>query len=166
MRFWIDRLMPKINEILNDVKVRCSNKCFNKNGLYSWKLKSKTMTTKEVADKLVGYCRQGQFDTAVSELYAQDIVSIEPDGAPMKEARGLEQVIAKGQQFMESVEEFHSNVVSDPVVADNFFSCSMKMDVTFKGMGRTTMEEVCLYKVKDGKISEEQFFFTPMVPQG
>ncbi len=123
------------------------------------------MTTKEVADKLVGYCRQGQFENAMKELYSPEIVSIEPDGAPMKEARGMEEVIAKSQHFMESVEEFHSNEVSDPVVADNFFSCSMKMDVTFKGMGRMTMEEVCLYKVKDGKISEEQFFFTP-APQG
>jgi len=35
----------------------------------------------------------------------------------------------------------------------------MGMDVTMKGMGRVKMEEVCVYKVKDGKVVSEQFFF-------
>lgn len=124
-------------------------------------LKPKQMTTKEVADKLVGFCRQGQFEEAAKELYANNIVSIEPDGTPVKEVKGFEAVIAKEQQFNDMVEEFHGVEVSDPLVADQFFSCTMKMDVTFKGAPRTSMEEVCLYKVENGKISREEFFFTP-----
>ncbi len=31
------------------------------------------MTTKEVADKLVEYCRTGQYEKAYQELYAQDV---------------------------------------------------------------------------------------------
>lgn len=124
------------------------------------------MTTQDVANRLVELCRQGQFQDAVVELYGDNIVSIEPDGAPVKQADGIEAVKQKGAHFFESVEEFHGNEVSDPVVADNFFSCAMKMDVTFKGMGRMSMEEVCLYKVEGGKIVKEEFFFTPMAPQG
>lgn len=120
------------------------------------------MTTKEVAEKLVGYCRQGQFEEATKELYSNDIVSIEPDGAPVKEIKGIEGVIAKGKQFNDMVEEFHGMEVSDPIVADQFFTCSMKMDVTFKGAPRSSMEEICLYQVADGKIVKEEFFFTPM----
>ena len=120
------------------------------------------MTTQEVADKLVNYCRQGQFAEAVQELYGQNIVSIEPDGAPVKETKGFEAVVAKGKQFTDMVDEVHGREVSDPIVADKFFSCTMKMDVTFKGMGRMTMEEVCVYKVEDGKVVWEEFFFTPM----
>ncbi|MBC3759462.1 nuclear transport factor 2 family protein [Hyunsoonleella sp. SJ7] len=120
------------------------------------------MTTKEVAEKLVNYCRQGQYAEAVQELYSPNIVSIEPDGAPVKVCEGIEAVIAKGQQFQEMTEEVHGNEVSDPVVADKFFSCSMKMDVTFKGAPRMTMEEICLYQVEGGKIVHEEFFFTPM----
>lgn len=120
------------------------------------------MNTNEVANRLVELCRQGQFETAVKELYSENIVSIEPDGAPVKEIVGLEGVIQKGQNFNEMVEEFHGIEVSDPVVADSFFSCSMKMDVTFKGAPRSSMEEVCLYKVDNGKIVREEFFFTPM----
>lgn len=120
------------------------------------------MTTKDVAEKLVGYCRQGQFEEAAKELYADNIVSIEPDGAAVKEVRGLEAVVAKGEQFNAMVEEFHGMEVSNPLVADNFFSCAMKMDLTFKGAPRTTMEEICLYQVDDGKIIREEFFYTPM----
>lgn len=120
------------------------------------------MTTSEVANQLVGYCRKGQFENAIKELYSPDIVSVEPDGAPIKEVTGLEGVIQKGENFNSMVEEFHGMEVSDPVVADQFFSCSMKMDVTFKGAPRSTMEEICLYQVDNGKIIREEFFFTPM----
>ncbi len=123
------------------------------------------MTTKQVADRLVALCRQGQFETAMQDLYSPNILSVEPDGAPIKESNGIEEVMAKAQQWSNMVEEVHSMEVSDPLVADKFFSCTMKMDVTYKGAPRSTMEEVCLYKVDNGKIVREEFFFTPM-PQG
>lgn len=124
------------------------------------------MTTQEVANKLVGYCKQGQFSEAMNELYSNDIVSIEPDGSPTKEVRGLEAVLQKTEHFNGMVEEMHGMEISEPLVADKFFSCSMKMDVTFKGAPRNTVEEICLYKVENGKIVREEFFFTPMNPEG
>ncbi|MEO0902363.1 MAG: nuclear transport factor 2 family protein [Bacteroidota bacterium] len=123
------------------------------------------MTTQEVADKLIDYCRQGQFLDAIKDLYSNDIVSIEPDGAPMKEVRGLDAVIQKTEHFNSMVEEMHGGEISDPLVADNFISCTIKMDITFKGAPRTIMEEVCLYKVENGKIVYEEFFYTPSSPQ-
>lgn len=124
------------------------------------------MTTQEVADQLVAYCKQGQFNEAINALYADNIVSIEPDGAPMKETRGLEAVKQKSEHFNSMVEEVHGMEISEPIVADKFFACTMKMDVTFKGAPRSTMEEVCLYKVENGKIGWEEFFFTPQNPEG
>lgn len=120
------------------------------------------MTTKEVADKLVAYCRQGKFEEATKELYSNDIVSIEPEGDPDREVRGLEAVIAKAAKFNEMVEEYHGVELSDPSVADKFFSCSMKIDATFKMGGRNTLNEICLYKVENGKIVREEFYYTPM----
>jgi hypothetical protein len=55
------------------------------------------------------------------------------------------------------VETMHSMSVSDPLVADNAFSCIMRMDVTMKGQGRMKMAELCVYDVKDGKVVSEQF---------
>ncbi len=123
------------------------------------------MNTKEVANKLVAYCRNGQFEEATKELYGNDIVSIEPEGAPARETIGLANVIAKGEHFNSMVEEFHGVEVSEPVVADNFFSISMKIDVTYKGAARTSLDEVSIYKVNDGKVVREEFFYTPP-PQG
>lgn len=40
------------------------------------------MTTQEIANRLVELCKIGQNDAAMQELYAADIVSIEPAGTP------------------------------------------------------------------------------------
>ncbi|MCV6630621.1 MAG: nuclear transport factor 2 family protein [Flavobacteriaceae bacterium] len=122
------------------------------------------MNTNEVANKLVNYCRNMEFDAAVNELYANHIVSLEPPGSPNREVRGIEAVRQKGEEFNNMLEAMHGLEVSDPLIADNFFSCTMKMDVTFKGGPRTTMEEVCMYQVDNGKIVKEEFFFTPQKP--
>jgi hypothetical protein len=56
------------------------------------------------------------------------------------------------------IEQMHSQAVSDPVVAEHAFACTMSMDVTMKGQGRMQMTELCVYVVKDGKIVSEQFY--------
>ncbi len=117
------------------------------------------MTTQEIANRLVELCRTGQNEQAYKELFSQDAVAIEPDIAPVKETKGLEALLQKNQAFGDMIETYHSGTVSEPVVAGNFFSLAMSMDVTFKGSPRHIEEEVCLYEVKDGKIIKEQFFF-------
>lgn len=124
------------------------------------------MTIQEIANKLVGYCRQGQFENAINDLYGENIISVEPDGSPMKEFRGLEAVRQKTEHFNSMVEEFHGMEVSEPLVADNFFSCRMTMEATFKESGRNTLDELCLYQVENGKVIREEFFYTPMSPEG
>lgn len=117
------------------------------------------MTTQEIADQLVTFCRQGQYNEAQSQLYSENAVSIEPEGSQWGKVEGAEAIKAKGEQWASMVEEVHGVTVSDPLVAANFFSISMSNDVSFKGMGRMTMEEICVYEVQDGKIVKEQFFF-------
>jgi len=117
------------------------------------------MTTAEIARRLVELCRDGKWEAAQKELYAEDVVSIEPHATPAfeKETRGLAAIIEKGHKFTAMVEQMHSLAVSDPIVADNSFACTMKMDATMKGQGRISMTELCVYEVKDGKITAEQF---------
>jgi hypothetical protein len=123
------------------------------------------MSTQKVANRLVELCRSGQYEAAQEELYSADAISIEPAGTPNEMTRGLEGILAKGLAWSEMVEAVHSVSVSDPVAAGTFFACTMINDVTFKGMGRQTIEEVCVYEVRDGKIASEQFFY-PVMPQG
>lgn len=117
------------------------------------------MTTHEVANRLVELCRQGQLEQAQTELYADNVVSIEPENAPMNHVEGLENIKEKGRKFSEMVEEFHGATISDPVVGNNHFALSWALDTTMKGMGRQQMNEICLYEVKDGKVVREQFFY-------
>ncbi len=118
------------------------------------------MMTTQIADRLVELCRRGEFEAAQTELYSVDAISIEPDGAPFEMAEGLSAIQEKGRQFTASVEEMHGVVISEPVVAGNFFTVSMALDTTFKGRGRVNMEELCVYEVEDGKIITEQFFYS------
>ena len=117
------------------------------------------MSTQEIANRLVELCRKGDYETCYQELYSPDAVSIEPNdnfGPPRTE--GMDAIRKKGEAFNAMIEEMHGGSVGDPIVAGNYFSCTMMVDWTMKGMGRQKMEEICVYKVEDGKIVSEQFF--------
>jgi ketosteroid isomerase-like protein len=117
------------------------------------------MTTQEVADRLVELCRKGQFEDVQKEMFAEDAVSIEPYASPAfeKETKGLDAIMEKGEKWAEMVQENHGLKVSDPIVSGNSFACTMWMDVTMKDGKRMDMTELCIYTVKDGKITSEQF---------
>jgi hypothetical protein len=120
------------------------------------------MSTEAIARRLVELCREGKYEDAQRELYAEDAVSIEPDGLPpgmLGNVKGLPAIFEKGRKFQESIEQMHGGNVSDPVVAGNWFSCEMTLDVSMKGVGRMTMTEICVYHVKEGKVDREQFFY-------
>ncbi len=116
------------------------------------------MTTQEVANKLVEYCRLHQEEKAYQELYSPEITSVEMS-EPMKEVHGMDGIEKKGQWWNENF-EVHGNTFSDPVVADNHFAVKIWMDTTHKPSGqRSQMNELAVYQVKDGKIWREQFFY-------
>lgn len=117
------------------------------------------MTTAEIAGRLADLCRQGQFEAAQKELFAQDAVSIEPYSTPdfEKEVKGLDAIIEKGHKWSEMVTDYHGMKVSEPLIAGDCFALTMWMSVTMKNGGKMEMTELCLYKVKDGKIISEEF---------
>jgi hypothetical protein len=117
------------------------------------------MTTPQIATRLAELCRQGQFETAQKELFADHAISIEPFPSPDfdKETKGLDAIIKKGHKFESMVEEMHSMTVSEPLAAGNSFALIMGMDVKMKDRDRMNMSELCVYEVKDGKIVSETF---------
>ena len=119
------------------------------------------MTTKEVADKLVTLCSAAKFDEAMDSLYSPSIVSMEAGAPPgqSRESKGLAAVKAKAQWWTTN-HEVHSATVEGPLVAGSHFAVTFKLDVTFKPQSkRFTMEEVAVYKVVDGKVVYEEFFY-------
>ena len=119
------------------------------------------MTTEHIAHRLVELCRQGKYEEAQKELYADDCVSIEPEGMPggPGTVKGLPAIYEKGRQFHAMLEEVHGSSVSEPIIAGNWFSIALTLDATMKGRGRVDMREICVYSVHGGKITREQFFF-------
>jgi hypothetical protein len=119
------------------------------------------MTTQQVADELVRLTSEGKFREATEKLYAADIVSMEAGAPPggSREAKGIQAVKAKGE-WWEANHDVHSAKVEGPLVAGAHFSVAFKLDITFKPQNkRFTMEEIAVYKVADGKVVYEEFFY-------
>jgi hypothetical protein len=118
------------------------------------------MSIEQIANRLTELCRHGQYETAQQELYADDATSTEPENSPgLQNVKGKNAIVEKGHQFQSMVEAIHGNTVSDPIIAGNYFSVAAVIDLTMKGMGRMTMNEVAVYKVADGKVVSEEFFY-------
>ncbi|WP_439129894.1 SnoaL-like domain-containing protein [Polaribacter sp.] len=106
-------------------------------------------------------CEQGKNVECINELYADNLVSKEMPGVPHGEVvTGKQNVLEKSKQWLDDVQEFHSNNISEPVISDNHFSSKMSFDITFKSRGRQQMDEICVFEVQSGKITNEQFFYT------
>jgi hypothetical protein len=118
------------------------------------------MTVEQIATRLAALCRQEQFSVAQQELYADDAVSIEPHDIPGfdRETRGLAALKEKDKKFNAMLEARYGTTVSTPLIAGNSFAFVLTMDIKLSGRERETMQELCVYQVKDGKIISEQFF--------
>ena len=120
------------------------------------------MTTQEVANTLVELCSAGKFHEAITTLYSPDIVSMEAGAPPggSRESKGLDAIPATSEWWGAN-HEVHASTVEGPLVAGSHFAVTFKMDVTFKPQDkRFHMEEVAVYKVTDGKIVYEEFFYS------
>jgi hypothetical protein len=113
------------------------------------------MTTAMVASRLIELCEQGKFIEAQHELYDTDIKSIDPDGS---KTEGASNMNAKEKRFLDSLEKIHSIHFSDTLIAGNYFSVILSMEIEIKNIGYKKIEEVCVYQVANGKIIFEQFF--------
>ena len=120
------------------------------------------MSTESVARRLVQLCREGKFDDAQEELYADAALSIEMDGmtGPLGSVEGLDAIREKGRVFAASISEIHKVEVSEPLFADPFFTLVMDFDATYKEGGRRALREICVYEVVNDKIVREQFFYS------
>ncbi len=118
------------------------------------------MSTQEIANRLYELCKQGQFETAQNELYADDSTSTEHNmQGSLETVNGIAVIKEKGKHFQSMVEEMHSNFTNEPKIFGKYIFMEMGMDVTMKGMGRMNMNEMCGYEVKDGKIISERFYY-------
>ncbi|WP_137933997.1 SnoaL-like domain-containing protein [Mesorhizobium comanense] len=117
------------------------------------------MTIAEIAKDFTELLKQGDHDGAAEKYNADDIVSYEAMEGPMAVARGKEALKQKSQWWQEN-HEVHGGLVEGPYLNGDQFAVRFKFDITPKSTGeRVTMDEVGLYTVKNGKITEERFYY-------
>ena len=123
----------------------------------------KIMTTKEVAARFNALAQEEKWFEIQDELFAATSTSAEPHGSPYfkpsQYAEGKALVRKKGEDWVAKIEEFHSASTTEPVVGGNHFAVGRMFDITVKDFGRIKIEEIMMYKVKDGQIVSEQFFY-------
>ncbi len=118
------------------------------------------MTTEQVADKLVQMCRDGKVEEAKIEFFTEETMSIEPGpGLLPVVTKGLKAIQQKAEMFISMVDDFYSSTISEPVIAGDYFSVGWVSDLKMKENERKQNTEICLFKVKEGKIISEQFFY-------
>ncbi len=108
---------------------------------------------------MANFLKQGDFEGAQKALFHTDIVSIEPAKANLPQTNGLEAILNKGAQFRAGVEAWHGIAVGEPVVSKDYFSIALKVDLTFKGQEPSSMDEIIVYEVEDGKVVKEIFYY-------
>ncbi|WP_299339306.1 nuclear transport factor 2 family protein [uncultured Psychroserpens sp.] len=118
------------------------------------------MNTNDVAKKWTQMCREGKNLDCIEELYAENVTSREMPGMPGEIISGKQNVWNKNKEWLDNVAEWHGGEISEPIVADKHFTTKMTFDVTFKDRGRQQMEEVVVFEVDNGKIVNEQFFYS------
>lgn len=116
------------------------------------------MNTKELAKAFTALCAKGEFDAAGQKFWSEDVVSLEPMSGEMARTEGRKAVQGKGEWWYAN-HTVHEARTEGPYVHGNQFAVRFVMDVTPKGGKRSTMEEIALYTVANGKIVEERFFF-------
>jgi hypothetical protein len=123
-------------------------------------MNGKAMTTQDVAARFHELALQEKWFEIQDELFADEVRSIEPPTAKgLPNVEGKSAVRKKGEAILSQVEAVHSASTTAPVIGGNYFAVGRKLDMTVRGIGRTQMNEVMLYEVKDGQIVLEQFFY-------
>ncbi len=117
-------------------------------------------TIHEVAARFNELSQQEKWFEIQDELFANDVKSIEPEASQhLKNAEGKAAVRKKGEDWVKRVEAFHGGSTTSPVIGGNYFAVGRKAEITVQGLGRIKTDEVMVYKVRDGKIVSEQFFY-------
>ena len=114
------------------------------------------MTVQEIAQKLTELCHAGNFTEAYNTLFADHAKSIEPDGTT---AEGMVAIHKKSDNFGKDVQLVKCEI-GDVLIAGNYFTMIQTYHSIIRATGeKKKMKEIAVYKVVDGKIVEERFFY-------
>lgn len=115
-------------------------------------------TIHEIANGLKEMVGEQKFVDAYQQLFAEDAESIDPLNTSGQPLKGLATLLEREKDFLSRIIAIDKITLSDPIIAGSYFTLSLKMSFEVEGQGHMEVEEICLYKVKNGKIISQQFF--------
>ena len=119
-------------------------------------------TTADVARAYTALLLAGEFAAAGERFWAADIKSIEPRDSPggcVAEAIGIHAARAKTARWFEA-QRIDDLTIDGPFVTGNQFALFMDMMITNRASGNSQpFTEIAIFTVRDGRITEERFFY-------
>ena len=118
------------------------------------------MTTQAIADQLVSLLRNAQFDAIYDQLFdAEKIRHIEPQSAHFPDLTGLQALKDKDALMGANIAGVNSLEIGNPIISKDHIALTYKMSINLKDGNTMEMDEIIVYKVENGKIVLEQFFY-------
>lgn len=117
---------------------------------------TQSLDVKALEDQLNQQIISGDVIQAFETFYADDIVMQENSEEP----RVGKQVNRKAEQdFIASVEQFHSARLLGSAVNGDLAYSEWEYDLTFKGGQRVKLNQVAARRWKSGKVAHERFYY-------
>lgn len=118
----------------------------------------KGATPAEVGAQLVEMFNKGQFAEIEEMFWSPKVTSVEGVGVSLA-WEGRDAVRSKNDEWMKT-HTIHSASAEGPFVGASGFAVKFRMDVEDSTSGkRSTMHEVGVYTIKNGKIVREEFMY-------
>jgi hypothetical protein len=116
------------------------------------------MDVRELAADYAAMLAGGQMDAAAMKHWSDDIATYEAQPGDMAVTHGKAEAIAKAEAWY-AAHEVHGFRAEGPFVNGDSFLMILDIDVTPTGGQRMHMREIVSYKVADGKVVEERYFY-------
>jgi hypothetical protein len=115
-------------------------------------------TIHEIANLLKELVGEQKFVDAYQQLFSDDAESIDPLNTSGQPLKGLATLLEREKDFLARITAIQKISLSEPIIAGSYFTLSLQMSFDVEGQGHMDVDELCVYKVKDGKIISQQFF--------
>lgn len=115
-------------------------------------------TIHEIANLLKEMVSEQKFVEAYQLLFSEDAESIDPLNTSGRPLKGLTTLLEREKGFLSRVTAIQKISLSEPIIAGNYFTLSLKMSFEVQNQGHMEVDELCVYKVAEGKIVSQQFF--------
>jgi hypothetical protein len=117
-------------------------------------------STQAVANRFNELAQQEKWFEIQDELFGDDVTSTEPAHASLlPDVAGKKAVREKGETWVSKITAFHGGSTSAPLVAGDHFVVTRRAAIDVKEIGRLDVDQLMVYRVKNGQIISEQFFY-------